>query len=48
MDSAHSAIDEVHVTGLFVPSGRRMVALLELVDYVLPTLDKSPVGSGGA
>ena len=47
-DNAHSAIDEAHATWLFVPSGRRMVALLELVDCVLPTPSKSPAGSGGA
>jgi 7-keto-8-aminopelargonate synthetase-like enzyme len=47
-DNAHSAIDEAHATGLFVPGGCGTVALLELVDCVLPTLGKSPTGSGGA
>jgi 7-keto-8-aminopelargonate synthetase-like enzyme len=40
-------IDEVHATGLYLPGGRGMVALLGLVDCVLarlPTLD-SPRGA---
>jgi 8-amino-7-oxononanoate synthase len=46
-DNANLVIDEVHATGLYLPGGRGMVALLGLVDCVLarlPTLD-SPRGA---
>jgi 8-amino-7-oxononanoate synthase len=51
VDNANLVIDEAHATGLYVPGGRGMVALLGLVDCVLaqlPTLGKAPARSGGA
>jgi 7-keto-8-aminopelargonate synthetase-like enzyme len=45
-DNAKLVIDEAHATGLYVPGGHGMVALLGLVDCVLsrlPTLG-SPRG----
>jgi hypothetical protein len=37
-DNANLVIDEAHATGLYVPGGRGMVALLGLVDCVLAQL----------
>jgi len=50
-ENANLVVDEAHATGLYMPRGRGVVALLGLVDWLaawFPMLGKAPVGSGGA